>query len=160
MWHKCRIHPRTTLAIQVHTCATRRDIQFVSRTGLDHVAMMYQQRQVKGSVSRKPQQLMELKMEWNGCARPGAKYNCECIQVIISCVTSKCQRACHQFLVQCLGLLRVLEPPDVCLWSCPHKQTRLGGTIKVLSELGKALFVTLDSIFFCWTLPLGYVTLT
>ena len=37
-----RITTRTTLAIQVHTCATRRDIQFVFETGLDHVAMMYQ----------------------------------------------------------------------------------------------------------------------
>ena len=70
-----RITTRANLAIQVHTCATCRDIQSVSKTGLDHVAMRYQQKQVKGSVSRKLQQLswvlMELKIEWNGCARPG-----------------------------------------------------------------------------------------
>ena len=44
------------------------------------------------------------------CARPGEKYNCECIQVTIRCNTSKCKRACHQFSTKCLGLLRFLEP--------------------------------------------------
>ena len=35
-------------------------------------------------------------------ARPGANCNCECIQVTMSYITSKCKRACHQFLPKSL----------------------------------------------------------
>ena len=46
-------------------------------------------------------------------ARLGEQYNCESIQVTINGNTSRCQWACHQFLLNALAFSVFWSPPNV-----------------------------------------------
>ena len=52
-------------------------------------------------------------------ARLGEQYNCDSIQVTINGDTSRCQWACHQFLLNALAFSVFWSPPDVVHhWGC------------------------------------------
>ena len=62
-------------------------------------------------------QYVEYPMHW--CVRLGEQYNCESIQVTIHGDTSRCQGACHQFLLNALACSVCWSPPDVVYhWGC------------------------------------------